>query len=375
MLVAHIGNYKPDSSNGVDKTIVGLVRHLPEHGVDVEVWHPSQRARRLDRRAEDGVTVYDLPVHKPLKGFCVFTAETESFIKSRLEHVDLLHFHSVFLSENLKIAALGVAYVVTPNGGYDDLVLSGRNRTAKAIWLRLWERPYLRKARIIQAVSLPESRALEELGLQTPVRYVANGIDDEVLQRPAPPPSSLTDFVYLGRLAVDQKGLDLLLQGYARALAKNPNLPRLVLAGPDFRGGLAQLTAMAQELSIADRVVFAGPLHGEEKWQTLSRARLFIHTSRWEGLAFALLEAMAIGRPVLVTPDTNVAESVAAARAGIVVARDVEAIGEGLGCSAALTDQEIDAMGSRARSLVQTEFSWKTIAGNLSRVYREAVRG
>lgn len=375
MRVAHIGNYKPDSANGVDKTIVGLVRHLPEQGIEVEVWHPSRRTRRIERRIEGGVLVYDLPIRRPFKGLCLLTGEAASFVRSRAPVVDLLHFHSVFLSENLKIASVGVPYVVTPNGGYDELVLSGRNRAFKAIWLRLWERPYLQKARLIQAVSRPESQSLQELGLRTPVQYVANGIDDAVLQRPVPLPSTVSNFVFLGRLATDQKGLDLLMQGYAVALGRSSNLPHLVLAGPDFRDGLAQLTAMARALSIADRVHFTGTLHGEDKWRALSQARLFVHTSRWEGMPFALLEAMALGRPVLVTPGTNVADSVACAQAGFVAECEIGAIADALCAVAASSNEAIDAMGARARSLVKAEFSWTSIAAAMGSAYRDALAG
>jgi glycosyltransferase involved in cell wall biosynthesis len=375
MRVAHIGNYKPDSANGVDKTIVGLVRHLPEQGIEVEIWHPSQRTRRIERRTEGGVLIYDVPVHRPFKGFCLLAREAASFVRSRAPLVDLLHFHSVFLSENLKIASFGGPYVITPNGGYDELVLSGRNRIFKAIWLRLWERPYLRKARLIQAVSRPESRSLQELDLGTPVIYVANGIDDAVLQRPAPPPSTMSDFVFLGRLATDQKGLDLLMRGYAEALGRRSDLPRLVLAGPDFRGGLAQLTAMAKALSIFDRVHFTGTLQGEDKWRALSQARLFVHTSRWEGMPFALLEAMALGRPVLVTPGTNLADSVANAKAGLVAECDTAAIADALCAFAACPCETIDAMGESARSLVKAEFSWRSIAATMSKAYRDVLAG
>jgi glycosyltransferase involved in cell wall biosynthesis len=375
MRVAHIGNYNPNSANGVDKTIAGLVRHLPEHGIEVEVWHLSRRATRIERRVETGVSIYELPVHKPFKGLCLFTAETKRFVRSRAPHMDLLHFHSVFLSDNLRIASVGVPYVVTPHGGYDELVLSGRNRAIKAIWLRLWERPYLEKARLIQAVSVPESQALQKLGLRTTVRYVANGIEDAVLQRPVPPPSTVPDFVFLGRLAVNQKGLDLLIQGYAKALARNRNLPRLVLAGPDFRDGRAQLTEMAQMLSISDKVQFTGPLHGEQKWQALSQARVFVHTSRWEGMPFALLEAMALGRPALVTPGTNLADSIAGAQAGLVAECEAGAIADALCTLAAHPSETIGAMGERARALVKAEFSWNSIAATMGEAYRHALAG
>lgn len=375
MRVAHVGNYKPDSPNGVDKTIVGLVRNLPAHGVEVEVWHPTRRAKTIHERCEDGVAIHDLPVRRILKGICRFGKEAERFIETRARAVQLLHFHSVFQQENLKLSHLGIPYVVTPNGGYDALVLSGRNRLAKAIWLKLWERPFIERARMIQAVSLPELRGIEKFALRAPVRYIPNGIDDAVFRREATPPSRHSRFVFLGRLAIEQKGLDLLLQGYAKAVRQSSALPEILLAGPDFRGSLERLTAMAQNLGIADRIVFAGPVYGEPKWDLLSNARLFIHTSRWEGMPFALLEALAMGRPALVTPGTNLADEISQSRAGIIVERDADAIAAGLLQAARLPDEALDAMGRMARSMAQSKFTWQIIAGELSRAYRTAVAG
>jgi glycosyltransferase involved in cell wall biosynthesis len=286
---------------------------LLAQGIDIEVWHPTHRTETVRERKEDGITICDIPVSRIGKGLCFLSREAKRFASDRASSVEILHFHSVFMRENLQLSKLGIPYVVTPHGGYDRLVLRGRNRLGKAIWFKLWERSYLRKARMIHAVSLPEREAIANLRLDVPVRYIPNGIDGEIFDRKGEAPLRQSDLLYLGRLALDQKGLDLLLKGYAKARAKMPEMPRLVMAGPDFRGGRAELTAMARALDIADRVDFVGPVYGEEKWRLLSQARLFIHVSRWEGMPFALLVAMAIGRPVLVTPGTNLAEEVSAA--------------------------------------------------------------
>jgi glycosyltransferase involved in cell wall biosynthesis len=373
MLIAHVGNYKPDSPNGVDKTIVGLVRHLPAQGIDVEVWHPTRRHRTVARRTQDGVCIYDLPVRRTFKGICRFENEAELFVRERTGSIELIHFHSVFQRENLTLARLGIPYVVTPNGGYDPLILSGRNRVAKAIWMKLWERRFLKEARLIQAVSLPELKSIERLNLGVAVRYIPNGLDDDVFHRAGPPPSRRPAFVFLGRLATEQKGLDLLLQGYAQALARLPNLPPLHLAGPDFRGSRERLKAMAVDLGAADRISILEPVHGESKWDFLANARFFVHTSRWEGMPFALLEALAMGRPAFVTPGTNLADEIARAGAGMVVAPAADAIATGLLDAATMPEGPLDEMGRMARSLAQAKFTWPVIASELGQAYRIAI--
>jgi glycosyltransferase involved in cell wall biosynthesis len=371
MRVAHIGNYKPDSPNGVDKTIAGLVRHLPAHGIEVEVWHPTASVTALRERREDGVLVFDMPVRRVFKGISRLGRAAHAFAVERARSTQLLHFHSVFQPENLVLSRLGLPYVVTPNGGYDSLVAGARNRFAKAFWMRLWERRFLAGARLIQAVSEPEAKSLAGFGLPTPIRYIPNGVDETAFRRPAPRPSRVSRYLFLGRLAIEQKGLDLLLQGYALAADRQRRLPELLLVGPDFRGGLAELKAMTERLGIADRVRFGAPVFGEAKWDLLAQSRLFIHCSRWEGMPFALLEALAMGRPVLATPGTNLAEAVRAHGAGLFVAPNPEAISEGLLEAATMPGVALDAMGEQARALARAKFGWHSIAGGLSESYRE----
>ena len=49
---------------------------------------------------------------------------------------------------------------------------------------------------------------------------------------------------------------------------------------------------------------------GEEVLRCLLACDVFVHTSRSEGMPMAVLEAMAMGRPCLVTPGTNMADVV-----------------------------------------------------------------
>ncbi|MGW3862075.1 glycosyltransferase [Streptomyces sp. NPDC005047] len=105
--------------------------------------------------------------------------------------------------------------------------------------------------------------------------------------------------VCVGRLC-RQKGQDVLLAAWRSVLARVPDA-RLVLVGdgPD-RG---PLTARASAYGFLDgaraSVVFAGGVDDVAAWYRA--ADLVVLPSRWEGMALAPLEAMACGRPVVVT--------------------------------------------------------------------------
>ncbi len=160
----------------------------------------------------------------------------------------MLHLHSVFIPDNVWVARLaGLPYVLTPNGGYSPEVLHGRNRVAKAAWMRMRERSYVRGASLVHAVSPRELDQLRATFGTDALLFVPNAID--VSPRPVPPGAtrriSRNRIVFLGRLAIEHKGLDTLLEGYARFVKSGSEREsELIIAGPDFRSGRAKLEAL-----------------------------------------------------------------------------------------------------------------------------------
>lgn len=376
MNVAHIGNYKPESANGVNQTIAGLVSHLPSHGVSVELWHFTSKVTRVTERVTDAARVWDVPAFgNRLASAFLLPRAARDFLQERVKNVDALHLHSTFVPENAWTARVGAPYVLTPNGGYSPSVLDGRRRLAKRIWMRARERHVWQHSRVLHAVSPAEAAQLRHMAQeQVPVRFIPNGIGEELIGRVVDPPSGGSYLLYLGRLAVEHKGLDLLLGGYQRALRRHAALlPPLVLAGPDFRDGRRALEQRAATLGIEEQVTFLGAVSGEQKWTLLGGARCFMHPSRWEGMPFALLEAMALQRPVLVTPGTNLADRVREASCGIVVEPDEERIADGLIELCRAPETELDRFGTHARDEVRRRFVWPVIASQMAATYRELV--
>jgi len=95
----------------------------------------------------------------------------------------------------------------------------------------------------------------------------------------------------MGRLDY-QKGFDLLLQAYAKLPVEAPPLV-IVGEGPE-RSAFEKLV---EDLSLEGRVLLPGRLSNPA--MVLSRAKLFVLSSRFEGFPNALLEAMASGLPVV----------------------------------------------------------------------------
>jgi glycosyltransferase involved in cell wall biosynthesis len=373
--VAHVGNYKPDSANGVHKTICGLVDHLPQSGVAVELWHPTDRVTAVTRRQVGNLLVIDLPIHRNrLCNALRLPATTRATLPQQAKAVDLIHLHSVFTPVNAWIATLGVPYLLTPHGGYDSQVLTGRNRLIKQFWLWWRERQLIRNAAALHAVSPPEQQQLRRVWGHAAVFQVPNAIELAAVPPPPAPPAARSHWGFLGRLAVEQKGLDILARAYAQATTSaGSTIPPVTLSGPDFRNGKQTLEALAKELMIQQRLGFAAPVFGAAKWDFLAQTRIFLHPSRWEGMPFALLEAMAMECPVIVTPETNLAKWITEYDAGWVSAGTVAQLAETFRAAALASDQLLNQKGANARRMVSELFTWPQVAAQMAREYTKVL--
>jgi len=132
--------------------------------------------------------------------------------------------------------------------------------------------------------------------------YIPNGVDVGCARREAAAPSPHEWFddggppvvLTVGRIH-PQKNLEGLIEGAALALRQRAL--RLIILGSGEAGRIEALKQRAQELGIGDAVLFAGETDNVFAW--LARADLFALVSQWEGSSTALLEALAVGTPIL----------------------------------------------------------------------------
>ena len=122
-------------------------------------------------------------------------------------------------------------------------------------------------------------------------------------------------FLCTARLA-PYKGVDVLLMAFARLLDAGAEA-RLRIAGRDkSRGGLQ---AFARRLGLGSRVSFLGELSPRRLARELSRASAFVLPSRRDNLPIALIDAMALGLPVVSTRAGGIPELVEHGRSGLLV--------------------------------------------------------
>jgi glycosyltransferase involved in cell wall biosynthesis len=107
----------------------------------------------------------------------------------------------------------------------------------------------------------------------------------------------------------------MLIDAFAKVAASDPEL-HLVMAGPDQENWGAELQQTALKAGIAARVHWSGMTGGDAKWGAFYGAEAFILPSHQENFGIAVAEAMACGRPVLLSDQVNIAEEIAKDGAG-----------------------------------------------------------
>ncbi|MDV6032219.1 MAG: glycosyltransferase [Phycisphaera sp. RhM] len=117
-----------------------------------------------------------------------------------------------------------------------------------------------------------------------------------------------------------KKGVDLLLRAYADVARRQKStdaLPALVVAGPTDSAYATEMVRLAEELHLSGdesvnrsdsqpRVFFPGMLRGDAKWGAFYGCEAFVLPSHQENFGIAVVEALACGKPVLISNQVNI---------------------------------------------------------------------
>ncbi|QIF04491.1 glycosyltransferase [Roseimicrobium sp. ORNL1] len=368
-----------------------MARSLIRQGVSVDIVATLDPAEASERNITFGEPL-------DLGGFTVryFKRQTHFYkasmpmlrwLSDNVGNYDVVHNHAVFSFAPLAGAFCArrarVPYIIRPLGLLNHWGLENRRKVLKKLSLRLFDLPALRHAAAIHFTSDREQSEAAALALATKSVVIPIGIDAEPFETLPGPQRFLEKFpaaagkrILLFMSRIDpKKGIELLLQAFARTCAKTSDI-MLVVVGSGTETYEASLKHLAAELNLGNRVLWTGFLDGEDKLSVLSAAEIYFLPSYSENFGIALVEAMAAGLPCIATSHVAIAEDAAKHGAVIQVPSEVDAIaqatdrllanpseGQHLARQAALYTRQhlsLPAMGRALKSLYQELLSEAT---------------
>ncbi len=188
--------------------------------------------------------------------------------------------------------------------------------------------------------------------------------------------------LFLGRIH-GKKGCDLLLEAFARIATQAPNL-QLVLAGPERAdaGGFglfaptrqslkSRLAARASALGVANRVHWTGMLRGNDKWGAFYACEVFSLPSHQENFGIAVAEALACGKPVLISNKVNICKEIARDGAAFVAPDTLEGTQQMLEQWIALTPAQKITMGAMALDCFRRRYDMKANASGIVAIFSQ----
>jgi glycosyltransferase involved in cell wall biosynthesis len=293
------------------------------------------------------------------------------WVRKNVQSYDVVHIHAMFSTLSSACAAIArrvhVPYILRPLGTLSPYTFANRKRLLKLAYFRFIDKSLLQKAFAVHYTAEQEAEKAGRLHLKAQSVVIPIPISN------SPQASSdvfnSADVLFLSRLH-PKKGLDLLIPAFA-AVAKVFPKSTLVVAGsgdPEFEHHVHSLVA-ANELT--SRVRFEGFVEGTEKARLFSRSALFVLPSYEENFGVAIVEALAVGLPVVITKGVDIWRDVLRYGSGVVTDFQQHALEQAL-MDLLGNPWRRTQMGEQGQRQVKELYSPETVGRQLVALYTKA---
>jgi glycosyltransferase involved in cell wall biosynthesis len=286
------------------------------------------------------------------------------------EHnASVVHIHGVWLAIQWFAAQAAqrqnIPFVLTEHGMLSPWLWHHKGSLGllkKTLYWRTLACRAFRHATVIHALTDYGKQYLAELFPQARIEVIPNGISLELVDQALQQLDGLrvSDrpyILFMGRLD-SQKGIDLLIQAFARA--QLPQDWQLLIAGPyTDRDYQTALLKQCQQSHITERVQFLGGVYGLDKWKLYQQAHVVAAPSRFEGVSMVNLESSACSTPTITTRLAGVSHWEQGG--GIIIDADADQLATQLKFACSWTDRERLERGKASRQLIESYYDWNVV--------------
>lgn len=361
----------PDGAyGGPVRVAVNQTRALLEAGHEVQLAAGASGFGGTLPKLFDGVPVHLFHTRSlPGMGFSgTWAPGLQSWLRSVLNEADAVHIHMgrdmVTLPASQLTRRLLVPYVLQTHG-----MITKSSHPLAGIVDRLWTFPALQNANKILYLTPKESTDLKSLSRPLPtLEELANGVPE--LRFSKANKSEVIEVLFLARL--HERKRPLLFVELAKKL--HPIFPnvRFSMVGPD--GGQAtDVRESIQASGISHVLHWEGAISPDKTAARISMCDVFLLPSINEPFPMSVLEALSLGKPIVITNSCGLGPTILEKEAGIVANESLDSLVDSV--KLLLEDADLRKRMSRAAlALAHDDFGMRKIAERLESIYDEVSR-
>jgi glycosyltransferase involved in cell wall biosynthesis len=373
---------------GPSQAILEMVKALRKNDIDAEIVTTN----------DNGTDLLDVPLGKfinyqqvPVQFFprfspsihalreFAFSRELTIWLWQNIRNYDLLHIHGIFSYAPTVAMAIArckkVPYIVRPYGLLCEWSLQQKERKKK-LYLKLLEKANLDHSQSIHFTSIVEQKEALPLNLTSSSFVLPLGIYPpqrilnarEKLQKYLNIPADEPIVLFLSRLH-PKKGLDYLIPALGKL---SHHRFTFIVAGSGDSDYETEIKTLVKIHGIEDRTHFTGFVKGETKDLLMQGADIFALTSHSENFGISVLESLAAGVPVIVTPGVALSDIVQEQHLGYVTELNINDIATAIE-NFLDHPQESKEMGYRARQFILDNYTWDKIPLKMVSVYEDII--
>lgn len=332
----------------------------------------------------------------PAKGPYAYCAGLSTWLEQNLSNYDAVIIHGLWLYNsygtlrvwrNLKLKFRKMPRLfVMPHGMLDPYFQKNRQRLFKA--LRNWLFWKLVEKKVVNCADgllftceqelllarenfrpyYPKAEFNVGYGIMAPPIAVEGNLKDFL--EACPQVKDHPYWLYLSRMH-PKKGVDNLIKAYVKLKNQDESIPDLVVAGPGLESIFGKnLVQLAEGYSIH----FPGMLKGSAKWGAFYCADAFVLPSHQENFGIAVAEALACGKPVLISNKVNIWREIEIEKAGLVKNDSLLDTFSLLKEFHQLKPEEQVSMGENARRLFLKRYQINEAANQMLQVLEQQVQ-
>lgn len=354
----------PDGAyGGPARVALNQSAELVRRGHEVTVVAAGRGYREMPT-ALNGVTVklFTAKTVLPGTGFSGVAAPgLAKWLRDNWSRFGVTHIHLgrdlVVLPVALAARRRRIPYVVQTHG----MVVPSRRRLARPLD-RFCTRKALRDARAVLYLNIDERAQLTAVaGPDLRLVELGNGVPHYPVGHPAP---GRPEVLFAARMHPRKRPVAFVEM--AKTLLDAGVDARFALVGHDEGEGPAVRAALAGDPNI----VWEGPLNPDAVPARMAAARVYVLPSVREPQPMSVLEAMAVGRPVVVTKDCGLASMIEQSGSGIVTDPAVPALVAAVD-RILRNDGAAQSMGERGRRTAHSEYGMEIVGDRLIETYRQ----